>query len=184
MMTFLIATGIIILGMVLFLIAIYNRLTKSRIMVKEAWSGIGNFLQQRTDLIPNLVEAVKGYAVHENKTLTEVVKWRKQAVEAKGTGEIMDANNSLKRALAGFFAVAEQYPELHANANFLKLQGDLSFLEEKLSQSRRYYNGTVRNYNQAIAVFPNNLLAWLFHFSPEIFFRESSGVSVFPKVAF
>jgi LemA protein len=180
---------LLIIGMVLlltgfFTMAIYNRLTKSRILVKEAWSGISTFLQQRSDLIPNLVETVKGYAVHENKTLTEVVKWRNQLVAANSHAEQMTADNSLKRALSGFFAVAEQYPELNANTNFLRLQGDLRFLEEKLSQSRRYYNGTVRDYNQAIAVFPNNLLAGIFQFTPEIFFQETSGASDVPKVAF
>lgn len=176
--------ALVAIVLILSVIALYNRLTKRRILVREAWSGVSTFLQQRSDLIPNLVETVKGYSVHENKTLTEVIKCRNQLVASHETGDIMEANNLLKRALNGFFAVAEQYPELHANANYLKLQGDLSFLEEKLSQSRRYYNGTVRNYNQAIAVFPNNLVAGLFNFSPEIFFQEGFGASEVPKVAF
>ncbi len=176
--------AIIAVVIIAFIIGVYNKLTKARILVKEGWSGIATFLQQRTDLIPNLVETVKGYAVHESKTLTEVVKWRNRAVAANGTGEQMEANAGLNRALVDFFALTEQYPDLKANQNFMSLQGDLKDIEGKLNQSRRYYNGTVRDYNQGIAVFPNNIVAGMFGFKDEPFFKEEEGAAAAPKVSF
>ena len=176
--------GIVILAFVVLLIGIFNTLTKKRILVKEGWSGIGTFLQQRNDMIPNLVETVKGYALHESQTLAEVVKWRNRGVAAKLPGEQMEAGNGMNRALVDFFALSEQYPDLKANANFMSLQTDLKEMETKISQSRRYYNGTVRDYNQSIAVFPNNLLAGMFGFMPETFFEEESGAKDLPKVSF
>jgi LemA protein len=176
--------GIVILALVVLLVVIFNTLTKKRILVKEGWSGIGTFLQQRNDMIPNLVETVKGYALHESQTLAEVVKWRNRGVAAKQPGEQMEAGNGMNRALVDFFALSEQYPDLKANANFMSLQNDLKEMETKISQSRRYYNGTVRDYNQSIAVFPNNLLAGMFGFMPETFFEEESGAKDIPKVSF
>jgi LemA protein len=175
---------IVALVLVVLFITIYNTLTKKRILVKEGWSGIGTFLQQRNDMIPNLVETVKGYALHESKTLAEVVMWRNRGVAAKQPGEQMAAGNGMNKALVDFFALAEQYPDLKANANFITLQNDLRDMETKISQSRRYYNGTVRDYNQSIAVFPNNLLASMFGFVPESFFEEESGAKDIPKVSF
>lgn len=175
---------IVALVLVVLFIVIFNTLTKKRILVKEGWSGIGTFLQQRNDMIPNLVETVKGYALHESKTLAEVVMWRNRGVAAKQPGEQMEAGNGMNRALVDFFALAEQYPDLKANANFITLQNDLRDMETKISQSRRYYNGTVRDYNQSIAVFPNNLLAGMFGFMPETFFEEESGAKDIPKVSF
>jgi LemA protein len=175
---------IVALVLVVLFIVIFNTLTKKRILVKEGWSGIGTFLQQRNDMIPNLVETVKGYALHESKTLAEVVMWRNRGVAAKQPGEQMEAGNGMNRALVDFFALAEQYPDLKANANFITLQNDLRDMETKISQSRRYYNGTVRDYNQSIAVFPNNLLAGMFGFMPESFFEEESGAKDIPKVSF
>lgn len=178
----------IILGIVaflfLFFIFVYNNLTKKRILVREGWSGIGTFLQQRSDLIPNLVETVKGYAVHESTTLQEVVKWRNKAVQATNNSEVMAANNKMNAALVDFFAVAEQYPDLKANTNFLSLQADLKEMEGSINQSRRYYNGAVRDYNQAVAVFPNNLVAGMFNFTAEPFFQEDAGTAAVPKVSF
>jgi LemA protein len=174
----------VILLIVIFLIAIYNNLTKKRILVREGWSGIGTFLQQRNDMIPNLVETVKGYAVHESNTLQEVVKWRNRSVAATSTTEKMEASNKMNEALVDFFAVAEQYPDLKANTNFLSLQADLKEMEVSLNQSRRYYNGAVRSYNQSVAVFPNNLIAGMFGFTPEPFFQEEAGAAGVPKVSF
>jgi LemA protein len=170
--------------LVLYIINIYNVLTKGKILVKEGWSGIATFLQQRTDLIPNLVETVKGYAMHESVTMTEVVKWRNRGVAANTAGEQIEASNGLNRALVDFFAVAEQYPDLKANTNFLNLQNDLKEIETKLNQSRRYYNGTVRDYNQSVAVFPNNLIAGMFSFTEEPFFKEETGSGAVPQVSF
>ena len=175
---------IVLVVIILYAIGVYNKLTKGRILVKEGWSGIATFLQQRTDLIPNLVETVKGYAVHESKTLTEVVKWRNRAVAAQSAGEQMEAGNGLNRALVDFFALAEQYPDLKANTNFLSLQNDLKDIEGKLNQSRRYYNGTVRDYNQSIAIFPNNRVAGIFNFTAEPFFQEEAGAGAAPQVSF
>lgn len=175
---------IIVVVIALLLIAVYNNLTKKRILVREGWSGIGTFLQQRNDMIPNLVETVKGYALHESTTLENVVKWRNKAVAASSTSEKMEANNKMNEALVDFFAVAEQYPDLKANTNFLSLQNDLKEMEVSINQSRRYYNGAVRSYNQAIAVFPNNIIAGMFGFNAEPFFEEEAGVKGVPKVSF
>lgn len=178
-----IIAGAVVL-LLLFFIIIYNNLTKKRILVREGWSGIGTFLQQRSDLIPNLVETVKGYAVHESTTLQEVVKWRNKAVQATSNEEVMNASNRMNEALMNFFAVAEQYPDLKANANFLSLQTDLKEIEGSINQSRRYYNGAVRDYNQAVAVFPNNFVAGMFGFTAEPFFQEDAGTAAVPKVSF
>jgi LemA protein len=175
---------IVAIVLVVLFILIFNTLTKKRILVREGWSGIGTFLQQRNDMIPNLVETVKGYALHESKTLADVVMWRNRGVAAKQPAEQMEAGNGMNKALVDFFALAEQYPDLKANANFITLQNDLRDMETKISQSRRYYNGTVRDYNQSIAVFPNNLLAGMFGFMPESFFEEESGAKDIPKVSF
>lgn len=180
----LLITVIVLVLIVILLVSAYNRLARRRIMVREGWSGIGTFLQQRNDLIPNLVETVKGYALHENKTLTEVVKWRNQAAVATTPAAQMEASNGMNKALAGFFAVAEQYPDLKANANFLSLQADLKELETNINQSRRYYNGTVRDFNQSVAVFPSNLIAGMFGFREEPFFQEESAAKELPKVSF
>ena len=175
---------IIVVVIGLFFVAVYNRLTKRRILVKEGWSGIGTFLQQRNDLIPNLVETVKGYALHESTTLQEVVKLRNIAINASSPAEQMAANNNVNKALGQFFALAEQYPDLKANANFMALQADLTDMETKINQSRRYYNGTVRDYNQSVAVFPSNLVAGMFGFQPEPFFEEEPVSRVVPVVSF
>jgi len=176
--------SVVIVLLLVYVIAIYNNLVRKRLLVKEGWSGIATFLQQRTDLIPNLVETVKGYALHESSTLTEVVKWRNRAVAANTSGEKMEAGNGLNRALVDFFALAEQYPDLKANTNFMSLQNDLKEIETKLNQSRRYYNGTVRDYNQAIGVFPNNLISSSFNFTEEPFFQEVPGANAAPNVSF
>lgn len=183
-MTPMLIIGIIVVALVLMTILIFNTLTKKRILVKEGWSGIGTFLQQRNDMIPNLVETVKGYALHESQTLADVVKWRNRGVAATQPGEQMEAGNGMNRALVDFFALAEQYPDLKANTNFMSLQNDLKEMETKISQSRRYYNGTVRDYNQSIAVFPNNLLAGAFGFTAETFFEEDDNAKVLPKISF
>jgi LemA protein len=175
---------IVIVVVALIFIGVYNKLVRQRILVKEGWSGIGTFLQQRNDLIPNLVETTKGYALHESSTLTEVVKWRNKAVAATQPADQMEASNGMNKALVDFFAVAEQYPDLKANANFLSLQNDLKEMEVSINQSRRYYNGTVRDYNQSVAVFPSNLLAGMFGFGAEPFFQEEAAATQLPKVSF
>ncbi|ULQ57715.1 LemA family protein [Flavihumibacter rivuli] len=179
--------SILVIAVVLLLfiiIVIYNQLVKKRILVKEAWSGIGTFLQQRNDMIPNLVETVKGYALHESSTLADIVKWRNKGASASNPSEQMDAGDHLNKSLMDFFALAEAYPDLKANSNFMSLQADLKEMETRINQSRRYYNGTVRSYNQAIAVFPSNILAGIFGFTAEPFFEEEAAARNLPGVSF
>lgn len=175
---------ILLILLVLVLIWLYNRLVKQRILVREGWSGIGTYLQQRNDLIPNLVETVKGYALHESSTLTDVIKWRNQLQTSNTPGEQIKASNQLNTALANFFALAEDYPDLKANQNFLQLQQDLKEIETSLNQSRRYYNATVRTFNSSVEVFPSNLVAGIFNFKAEPFFEESTGSREVPSVRF
>ena len=178
-----ILAGIFLLISVFF-ISVYNRLSKLRILVQEAWSGIGAFLQQRLDLVPNLVEVVKGYAGHENKTLTDVIKVRNESLAALTPEAQIEAAKNMQAAMINVRALAEQYPDLKANINFIKLQEQLAALEEQLNQSRRYYNGTVREYNQGIAVFPQNILAGMFGFRPSPFFSEDPSAQKAPQVSF
>ena len=131
-----------------------------------------------------MVEIVKGYAGHENKTLTDVIKWRNQSASASTPEEQNTANAGLQQAMMNFTALAEAYPDLKANTNFLQLQEDLGGLEEKINQSRRYYNGTVREYNTSLAVFPKNIIGGIFGFSAETFFKEDEGATTVPKISF
>lgn len=179
-----IVVAVVVLIIAGFLISVYNELVKGRVMVQEGWSSIGTFLQQRNDVIPNLVETVKGYAKHEQGTLTEVIKWRNQSAGATTPQAQSEATAGLNKALANVFVVAEQYPDLKANTNFLQLQHDLKDLEEKINQARRYYNGTVREFNMDIAVFPKNLVAGMFGIKDAQFFAEDEGARVVPTVKF
>src|SRR5688572_23094005 len=113
---------LVLLTLALVIAFIYNNLTKKRILVREGWSGIGTYLQQRSDLIPNLVESVKGYSLHESSTLAEVIKWRNRGLDARSTSDKMEADKGMNKALVEFFSLAEQYPDLKANTNFLQLQ--------------------------------------------------------------
>jgi LemA protein len=186
-MTSIIITIVVIvtlLGLVFYAISIYNELTKERILVQEGFSGVGTVLQRRNDLIPNLVETVKGYASHENKTLIEVIKWRNQSAAATTMEEQNQASAGLQKALLNFMSLTENYPELKANENFLKLQSELAATEEQISHARRYYNGTVREYNQSIAIFPKNIIGGSFGFKAETFFAEDEAARVAPKVSF
>lgn len=169
---------------VLYAISIFNQLTRKRILVQEGWSGVGTFLQQRNDVIPNMVEIVNGYAGHENKTLNEVTRWRNQSAQASSVQEQNEASQGLNKALLDFYSVSEQYPDLKANQNFLHLQEELSEIETKINQSRRYFNGTVREYNQGRAVFPQNMLAGIFGFRPEAFFLEDEAARTAPQIRF
>jgi len=180
----LIVISVIVLGLGVFLIKVFNELTKERILVQEGWSGIGTFLQQRNDVIPNLVEIVKGYAGHENKTLTDVIRARNESASAKTPEDSIQANANLSQALLNFKSLTEQYPDLKANQNFLDLQNKLSEIEDKINKSRRYYNGTVREYNQSISVFPKNIVSAIFGFKPATFFAEDDESRTAPKIKF
>ncbi|MDR2205158.1 MAG: LemA family protein [Flavobacteriaceae bacterium] len=166
-------------------ISIYNRLVKFRTMVEEAWSGIDVMLKKRHDLIPNLVETVKGYASHERETLDSVTQARNQALNANSVEAKEAAEKNLNQAMMNLFAVAEQYPDLKANTNFLQLQSELSAIESDLEKSRRYYNGTVRENNILVETFPSNIIAGMFGFRKSPFFElENAAEREVPEVKF
>jgi len=163
---------VVILG--LFLITTYNRLITLRQRVKEAWSDIDIQLKRRHDLIPNLIETVKGYAAHERGTFDEVTKARADAVAAGATGQpqqMAQAENVLTGALRSLFAVAENYPQLQAVQEFKDLSENLTATEDKIAFARRFYNGNVRDYNTSLQTFPTNILASTFGFKPEQYFE-------------
>ena len=184
MIAALIAIPIIILFVIVFLINVFNRLARAKVLTEEGWSGIGTYLQQRNDVIPNLVEIVKGYAGHENKTLTDVIRARNESIAALTPEAQIEAAKHMGAAMINFKSLTEQYPDLKANENFLRLQSQLDGMEEKINQSRRYYNGTVRDYNTILVVFPNNLLAGVFGFKAAIFFQEDEAAKTAPKIKF
>jgi LemA protein len=170
MVTIIVFVAIIILA-ALYAVGAYNGLVRLRTLAEEGWSGIDVFLKKRYDLIPNLVETVKGYAAHEKETFENVTKARAGAMAAKGVGEQEVAENNLNKALMNLYAVAEQYPDLKANANFMNLQNQIESLEGEIEKSRRYYNGTVREYNVKVETFPSNIIANMFAFVKKKFFE-------------
>ncbi|MCL5795802.1 MAG: LemA family protein, partial [Patescibacteria group bacterium] len=153
-----IVLGIIVL-IILWLVAVYNGIITLKNRTQEAWSDIDVQLKRRYDLIPNLVESVKGYAKHEKDLLTDLTKARTAAMEAKTTAEKAEKENVLSQTLKSLFAVAENYPNLKASENFLQLQNELTDTEDKIEAARRFYNGNVRDFNIKIQVFPNNMIA-------------------------
>ncbi len=165
----------IILGIValvlLFLWVSYNSLVTLKVRVDEAWSDITVQLKRRLDLIPNLVETVKGYAKHESGVFEEVTKARANALNAKGVKETADSENQFEGALKSLFAVAEAYPDLKANQNFIELQQELVDTEDKIQAARRFYNGGVRDLNTKIQQFPSNVVAGMFHFVGREFYE-------------
>ena len=171
----------------LFLVVTYNRLVTLRQRVKEAWSDIDVQLKRRHDLIPNLVETVKGYAGHERQTLENVVKARQQAVDVRGLSpeQRAQAENMLTQALRQLFALAEAYPQLRAVESFTQLQEQLGATEDKISFARRFYNGNVRDYNTSLLTFPTNLLAGMFGFTQEQYFEiQDAAERAVPQVKF
>lgn len=176
---------VLAVAVLLWVILLYNSLVRMRNMVQEAWSGIDVQLKRRTDLIPNLVSTVKGYAAHEKGTLEEVIRLRGLAQNAHGVGETAQAQGLLGAALGKLFALAENYPDLKANANFAQLQATLGEIEEQIQLARRYYNGAVRNLNIAVESFPSNLVAGRFGFVKAEFFElESAAERAVPSVSF
>lgn len=169
----------------LIILALYNRLVRLRMQTKNAWSQIDVQLKRRYDLIPNLVETVKGYAGHEKETLERVVQARQQAIGAHGVREQAQAENMLTQTLRQLFALSEAYPNLKANENFLRLQEELSSTENRIGFARQYYNNTVEQYNTAIQVFPAVLFAAAFGFGPAEFFQlDDAQERTAPKVKF
>ena len=180
----LIVVIVIVVVLVIAAIALYNNLVKLRNMVDNAWAQIDVQLQRRLDLIPNLVETVKGYASHERGTLDEVTEARAAVVNAGTPAGKMEADNMLTGALKSLFAVAEAYPDLKANVNFQQLQAELSSTEDKISYMRQSYNDTVMKYNTAIQTFPAVLFAGMMGFSQRESFDAAAGSVVAPKVQF
>ncbi len=162
---------IVLAVIVIAFIAIYNSLVTMRLRVKNAWSQIDVQLQRRFDLIPNLVDTVKGYMAHEAEVLTKVTDLRSSWTDAKTIDEKAKLDNELSNTLKTIMAVAENYPDLKANQNFSELQTELTNTENKISYSRQFYNDTVTRYNTKLEVFPSNLIASMFHFSAESLFE-------------
>ncbi len=182
-------TGYIIMGVVVLLlvgaVTIYNRLVTNKNMVAEGWSGIDVQLKRRADLIPNLIEAVKGYMGHERGVLDQVTELRAQSLKAEGVGDKAKVEGALGAALGNLFAVAENYPDLKASANFIQLQQSLADIEDQIQLSRRYYNGAARNFNILIQSFPSNVVANTFHFTAVEYFEiEAAADREVPKVSF
>ncbi len=177
--------ALLILAVVAILIVgLYNSVISLKNKCDEAWSDIDTQLKRRYDLIPNVVETVKGYAQHESATLEKLTELRSQAMQAKDIEDKEKSENMLSSTLKSLFAVAENYPELKANQNFLDLQNKLAEVEDNLQLSRRYYNAVVRDFNTKIQVFPNNILAQMLGFTSRIFFEASGAEKENVKVDF
>ena len=184
MIGFLIVIGLLVLA-VMFFVGIYNGLVRLRNQVRDAWSQIDVQLKRRYDLIPNLVETAKGYMKHERETFEAVTQARAAAAGATTMGDRANAESGLTAALGRLFAVAEAYPDLKANQNFLALQEELTSTENKISFSRQFYNDSVMNYNNKTQMFPSNIVAGMFNFRDEEFFElEEPAEREAPKVDF
>jgi LemA protein len=165
---------VVIALIIIFLIGLYNSLVQLRVRADSAWSDIDVQLKRRHDLIPNIVETVKGYAAHEKGTFENIAKWRSAAMGATAPEDRAQAENQLTGALRQLFAVAEAYPDLKANTQFTQLTQSLQEVEDALQNSRRYYNAVVRDYNTRIQTFPGNVFAGMFGFQPRQFFELSA----------
>ena len=170
--------------LIVWAIAIYNGIISLRNRTKEAWSDIDVQLKRRHDLIPNLVETVKGYAKHEKELFEKVTQARADAINAKGAAEAGKAENMLTDALKSIFAVAENYPQLRATENFQKLQDELTDTENKIEAARRFYNANVRDFNTKIQVFPNNMFAGMIGAKEFELFGMAEGEKAIPEVKF
>lgn len=178
---------ILIILLVLFIIGflIYNGLIAARNKVKNAWSQIDVQLKKRYDLVPNLIETVKGYVKHEQLTLTKITELREQAMQAKDIKETMKANEKMSKEIGGLLnVVVENYPDLKASQNFLMLQEELSGIENKIAYSRQFYNDTVMDYNNKIEMFPTNIFAKAFNFKKQDFLEATSKEKENVKVSF
>ncbi len=184
-MTALIIVIVVIVILAFWIIGMYNGLVRLRNQVKNAWAQIDVQLKRRHDLIPNLMETVKGYMKHERETLENITKARSQAMGANTVGEKAKAEAELSGAMSKFFLVVENYPDLKANQNFLALQEELTSTENKISFSRQNYNDQVLGYNNKIQMFPSNIIAGMFNFKEEEFFEiEDKAQREAPKVSF
>ncbi len=175
---------IILAVMIVWIISTYNGLITLKNRVDEAWSDIDVQLKRRYDLIPNLINTVKGYAAHEKEVFEKVTEARTRAMNAGTAGDKAEAENALSGTLKTLFAVSENYPDLKANQNFLELQRELTDTEDKIQASRRFYNGNARDFNIKIEVFPNNMIAGMLHFTKREFFEAGEGERENVKVEF
>ncbi len=180
----LIVIAVIVVLILLYVAGTYNKLVHLRNLVKDQWAQIDVLLKRRADLIPKLVETVKGYASHEKETLEAVITARNKAVSATTPEDEMKANGELTGALNRLFALTESYPDLKANTNFLDLQNNLKETEDKISYARQFYNDAVLKYKNKLEMFPSNIVAGLFHFKPEAFFEATEADKEVPKVQF
>lgn len=184
-MNFTIVIIIIIVIIVFWFIGSYNGFISLRNRFKEAFSTMDVYLQKRYDLIPNLVETVKGYAKHEKSTFEDITNARSRVASAQGIDDKIAAENELTQTLGHLFAVAENYPDLKANTNFLELQASLNNIETEIAQSRKYYNAVVKAYNTRVQSFPSNIIAKIFHFeTQEMFALENKEARENVKVEF
>ncbi len=179
-----IALLVIVVLLIVWAISVYNHLVSLKMRVKNAWAQIDTQLKRRFDLIPNLVETVKGYAAHEQGTLEKVIAARNTYASASSVEDKAKANNELTSTLKSIFALGEAYPELKANENFLALQTELAGTEDKVAYSRQFYNDTVQMYNTAIMKFPSNILAGMFGYKEEPFFTIDEAQKEPVKVQF
>jgi len=183
MITLWIVLGLVVV-IILWFIAVFNGIISLRNRTQEAWSDIDVQLKRRHDLIPNLIETVKGYAKHEKELFEKVTQARADAINAKGAEEANKAENVLTGALKSVFAVAENYPQLRASENFQKLQDELTDTENKIEAARRFYNGNVRDFNIKIQVFPNSMVAGMTGSKPFELFGAAEGEKATPEVKF
>ena len=175
---------VVLVVLVLFVILVYNSVIRLNNQVKNAWAQIDVQLKRRADLIPNLIETVKGYVKHERKVLTEVTKARTAFLNAKTMKKKAEASNMLSDTLKSLFAVSENYPQLKANENFLQLQEELTGTENKIAYSRQHYNDMVMEFNTKIQVFPNNIVAGMLNFKPKESFEAPAEAKKVVKVKF
>jgi len=180
----LIVVGVIVVLLVLVFIVMYNSLVRLRNRIDNAWSQIDVQLKRRYDLIPNLVESVKGYAAHEKGTFEAVTQARAAAINAQGPAEQAQAENMLSGALKSMFAVAEAYPDLKANQNFLNLQEELTSTEDRIAYSRQFYNDSVLSYNNKIQTLPSSMIAGMFNFEKREYFEGDPEATGPVKVEF
>ena len=165
--------GVIIAILLAYVIVTYNSFAKLKIRVEEGFSTMDVYLKKRWDLIPNLVEVVKGYVKHEKELLTEITKLRQESYETMSIEDKMNTNNELSSKLSRLFAIAESYPELKASKNFITLSEELTKVEEDIASARKYYNGTVRNLNEKVVTFPSGMIAKIFGFKKEKMFEAT-----------
>lgn len=182
MSVLLVVLVIIAVVLVLFFIITYNSLVNLKNLIRESWSDVETELKRRYNLIPNLVEVVKGYAAHERAVFEEVTRARAEAMNADGVTDAVEKENGLVRSLKSLFAVVEGYPELKADKHFLRLQRELVDTEDRIQAARRFYNGNVRDYNNRVEMFPTSLVASIFGYRPADFFEIEEMETKVPEV--